>query len=137
MPPPTLWGVTEKKVTLKKRAIIPQHLQFLLVISTLENAEDMLIYINRIDNFLSTHATKNLKVPLTGFSLVISCTLTGYFATYTPIRFFFCTPLTQIERYNSKGRCSTQSAPYNRFILITAVTLTKIRYDSDDGDETL
>ncbi|KAJ8959699.1 hypothetical protein NQ318_021891 [Aromia moschata] len=29
--------------------------------STLENAEDMLIYINRIDNFLSTHATKNLK----------------------------------------------------------------------------
>ncbi|KAJ8948671.1 hypothetical protein NQ318_004459 [Aromia moschata] len=31
------------------------------VISTPENAEDMLIYINRINNFLSTHAIKNLK----------------------------------------------------------------------------
>ncbi|KAJ8936905.1 hypothetical protein NQ318_010932 [Aromia moschata] len=31
------------------------------LISTLKNAEDMLIYFNRIDNFLSTHATKNLK----------------------------------------------------------------------------
>ncbi|GFY15961.1 HTH CENPB-type domain-containing protein [Trichonephila clavipes] len=31
------------------------------LISTMENAEDMLTYVNRIDNFLSTHATKNLK----------------------------------------------------------------------------
>ncbi|GFT16916.1 hypothetical protein TNCV_3193811 [Trichonephila clavipes] len=31
------------------------------LISTMGNAEDMLTYVNRIDNFLSTHATKNLK----------------------------------------------------------------------------
>ncbi|GFX28812.1 HTH CENPB-type domain-containing protein [Trichonephila clavipes] len=31
------------------------------LISTMENAEDRLTYVNRIDNFLSTHATKNLK----------------------------------------------------------------------------
>ncbi|KAJ8944336.1 hypothetical protein NQ318_016143 [Aromia moschata] len=45
----------------------------LTVSAGLQNVDEfrkVLIYINRIDNFLSTHATKNLKVPLTGFSLV-------------------------------------------------------------------
>ncbi|GFV23807.1 tigger transposable element-derived protein 4 [Trichonephila clavipes] len=65
------WGVREKRVTQEEEddhlptPSVSAGLQIVgelrKLISTMENAEDMLTYVNRIDNFLSTHATKNLK----------------------------------------------------------------------------